>query len=1068
MTDISSTIINPGTWKRGLYLHERGVGSNPSYDHDIDQEMIWYKRTGLPISQAEFRLLGDGLNQEEFKCILMEKDNPSVNGEIRWGEKLEEIFNGQHLYMKDVHFENEELHNLEFLAFVQPFLKYAKLSVSETYQKWNAKHTSFRMEESVIQESVMKATCEGLLTLSMRVLIYELNLARIEGLLNGETPELRYEDFIDNHITNYKDIYRLLSKYPVLARLMVETTERWKNTVCESVEHLINDLTEIQSTFGEHYVELIDIQTGSGDLHRDGRSVLIMRFSTGDRLVYKPRSLSIDYHFNRLIEWLNKGITPTLHPVQVIDRIDYGWQQFTDHKECESINQVQDFYQRLGSYIAIFHMLHATDIHMENMVASGEHPQFIDLESLFQNFHPIDDTNLTALQKTSEELTQSVLRTAILPASLFKTGSFRSIEVSGIGGHAGQKLPRSIYKFANKKTDKMRMTKVAGFHKGANNRPMYKGEEVPPEDYVDHILVGFERAYMFIVKNKEALLKEDGPIIAFQNDKVRSILRHTQSYTTMLEASLHPDNLKNGLDRVQLFDYLWRVVELNQKLGHIIPSETRDLLKGDVPYFHTQVNSLSVWDSRGKEIEDFYSSSALQHTLSRIQNFNRTDCQKQIKYIRTSMATMLKRWDFKEYRSEVSMNAPEKFSTQDEFLQEAITIGDKLLESAFWGDGKDDVSWIGVGASLNNRWLFTPLDATLYDGVLGVALFYAYLAELSGKDSYKRVSQSAVRSAYDFLERYDGLGSLSAFHGYASVAYVFSHLGVLWKDRDYLDEALEALYKCERWIHKDIMYDLIGGVSGTLLVSLRLYKITKSERALSIAVKCGEHLIQNARAKESGYGWVSSMDNVTALVGLSHGTAGIAWALAELYTVTEDNRFLEYSQHAITYERSRFIAEEGNWADLRYREERKRLGITTPVQWCHGAAGIALGRLMTKKHWEDGKMLNEINIAVDITLREGFGGSHCQCHGDFGNLEVLILASENMDDPRLMDRAQQIGTSILQEANANGWFCGIPQNEETPGLMLGLAGVGYGLLRLVDPSKVPPVVVLGAPAEELV
>ena len=46
---------------------------------------------------------------------------------------------------------------------------------------------------------------------------------------------------------------------------------------------------------------------------------------------------------------------------------------------------------------------------------------------------------------------------------------------------------------------------------------------------------------------------------------------------------------------------------------------------------------------------------------------------------------------------------------------------------------------------------------------------------------------------------------------------------------------------------------------------------------------------------------------------------------------------------------------------------------------------------------------------------------------------------------------------------AQGWLCGIPHGIETPGLMIGLAGVGYGLLRLAAPNDVPSVLVLAPP-----
>ncbi len=37
------------------------------------------------------------------------------------------------------------------------------------------------------------------------------------------------------------------------------------------------------------------------------------------------------------------------------------------------------------------------------------------------------------------------------------------------------------------------------------------------------------------------------------------------------------------------------------------------------------------------------------------------------------------------------------------------------------------------------------------------------------------------------------------------------------------------------------------------------------------------------------------------------------------------------------------------------------------------------------------------------------------------------------------------------------WRCATPLAVETPGLMTGLAGIGYQLLRLADPASVPSV-----------
>jgi lantibiotic modifying enzyme len=104
-----------------------------------------------------------------------------------------------------------------------------------------------------------------------------------------------------------------------------------------------------------------------------------------------------------------------------------------------------------------------------------------------------------------------------------------------------------------------------------------------------------------------------------------------------------------------------------------------------------------------------------------------------------------------------------------------------------------------------------------------------------------------------------------------------------------------------------------------------------------------------------------------------------------------------------------------------------------------------------------------LETALETTLREGFGGGHCLCHGDLGNVEPLLVAGEVLQAPRWNRLALERAAGILQDVREGGWRCGLPRNTETPGLMMGLAGIGYGLLRLAAPRQVPSVLSLALP-----
>jgi len=128
--------------------------------------------------------------------------------------------------------------------------------------------------------------------------------------------------------------------------------------------------------------------------------------------------------------------------------------------------------------------------------------------------------------------------------------------------------------------------------------------------------------------------------------------------------------------------------------------------------------------------------------------------------------------------------------------------------------------------------------------------------------------------------------------------------------------------------------------------------------------------------------------------------------------------------------------------------------------WCHGAPGIGLSRLRMLAGESAATARWEVTQAVESTLVSGFGDNHSLCHGDLGNLDFLLQASEALSNDRWrVDGHRMIGRT-LDDIEHNGWKCGIGKPIETPGLMTGLAGIGYGRLRLAEPRLVPSVLSL--------
>ncbi len=76
---------------------------------------------------------------------------------------------------------------------------------------------------------------------------------------------------------------------------------------------------------------------------------------------------------------------------------------------------------------------------------------------------------------------------------------------------------------------------------------------------------------------------------------------------------------------------------------------------------------------------------------------------------------------------------------------------------------------------------------------------------------------------------------------------------------------------------------------------------------------------------------------------------------------------------------------------------------------------------------------------------------------------LLAEAGRRLGRPDLSRVAGQGAAAVCEEVEAGRLRCGVPGEVETPGLMNGLAGIGFGLLRAALPERVPSVLLLEGP-----
>ncbi|WP_308013611.1 lanthionine synthetase LanC family protein, partial [Streptomyces beigongshangae] len=209
-------------------------------------------------------------------------------------------------------------------------------------------------------------------------------------------------------------------------------------------------------------------------------------------------------------------------------------------------------------------------------------------------------------------------------------------------------------------------------------------------------------------------------------------------------------------------------------------------------------------------------------------------------------------------------------------------------------------------------------------------------------------------------------------------------------------------------------------------------------QAAALADRIAERLLESAPAARPGDGPPESL-------GFAFGEAGIGWALV---------------RHA------RFTG--GPLGERSGAAGRARLTAALAAAdrldtgWCSGTAGVLLAAADaglrplpgTGPAQDAGRLLAGHPPVADLS----------PCHGELGITEaVAALAGRGHAEAR----AALTGRIGLVLGLLHAWEprCGTPGHVPTPGLLTGLSGIGYSLLRLGFADTVPSVLLLD-PAQD--
>lgn len=858
-----------------------------------------------------------------------------------------------------------------------------------------------------------------LVRIAARTLVLELNLARQRGDLVGATPAARFAHFV-NHV----DLADLLHRYPVLARLLAQTCLHGAEAHVEMLDRFAADRARIVAELldGVDPGAIIAVESGNGDSHGRGRTVCTLRFADGSRLVYKPRTIDLHVRFNEMLDWLDGHTRLGLRQVRVVRGEDYGWVEFIEHEECSEVSGIGRFYHRLGAVLALVYAVDGTDMHYENLIACGDQPVLIDIETLF---HPTLLTAAPSTDPAANALANSVTRTALLPQMLI--GDHGVFDLSGLGGDRDRTYPSQAVDWEDPGTDTMRLVRRPAPATGAHNRPRLGGEEAEPGDYQSALLAGFRVGHDTVCAHRAELLDlfrrcADVP--------VRFVARATRCYATALDETTHPSVVRDALDRDLALDLLWTEAREDALLRALVPHELADLWAGDVPLFTVRPGSRDVWTSTGERIPDLLPISGLEAACRKVERVDEVDRHDQQWLIAASLASrsgLVVHRGADAVPGQVTAGVPDPAR----LLAAACGIADEVLAHATVAGNR--VNWLGLELVDDRHWTVMPMGAGMSNGYTGVALFLAQLGALTGAERYTEFARDALRPIPHLLETLAADPALApavgsgGFHGLGGISYALARLSTILPDDPDLPRWLEASVELASDLD-DESSSVVEGCAGGLAAMGAVHAETGLPQAGKLAHRFADRLTDRAADGD----------------GFARGAAGVGWALLRYAATSGEIR------HAVS----------GRAALRADRSLRQRLLPVGEADhgWCSGLSGAVLAHVAHPEQPLDAYTLHLdrcINaLAVHEPLRD-----LSLCHGELGVVEALTVLAERGHERAAAARTRRAGL-VLGALQQYGARCGTPGGVPSAGLLTGLSGIGYGLLRLGFADHVPSVLLL--------
>ncbi|URZ08974.1 hypothetical protein CLROS_043780 [Clostridium felsineum] len=589
-----------------------------------------------------------------------------------------------------------------------------------------------------------------------------------------------------------------------------------------------------------------------------------------------------------------------------------------------------------------------------------------------------------------------------------------------------EKIINKLIEWANKKVDKeySLYVKKIMYSKGCSFSEYVKPVDCKNKNELfDYYFKSGELLLILYILGCEKLKSDN--IIDMENnpilDRIRNVISSTNEVPNFNFSA-------NEIAEKIVKDSVYNIEFLPESKKEVTEEEIYNIKCGfEYMYNIVMCNKLELIES----LKPLLSNNILQLStiITNVYGLNKEDLKRQLYFLDIRFSGV------KISKTKINFSFSDKKETIDRSycISMANDFGEHMIKRGIIGvkDFVTSRTWIStISDEKNQCYSLSPLGCSFMDGSSGVALFFAYLGLVTGKEYFKTVAIESIQNSVNHINNLNNNNNnvnIGAYRGIAGEIYVIWNIYKITHNmhlEDAVENGIKSLYIL---VQKSKEIDISNGICGALGVLIRIYKDNYisdklHNMVLNLINLCRELVIKRINSKKLELNSVFLNDS-------------ILFILVKLLEVTGDEKLKKYIKEILSIQK------------LKHSDHF--------VKWDIRMLMSLMGRAILKNiNFEYTNLDEEIEEFTKYIIKNGFGNSISYCNEiwciDALKYTAAILKDEKIENSCIKTFNDFVWKEIRPLINKE-----ITYANENIALLNGVVGLAYSLIRMSSEEYVP-------------